>query len=279
MCQHVSEGTTNRVRLQEDRFLALEILLPSLEEQQQAVARIEELAGQIHEARNLRQQSAKETDVLFRNSVSALLQCAWSQAVPLSGIIGPDCLQNGKSVKSAEGSDGIKCLTLSSMRQGRIYTRCAKAVPLTLKEAQSFLVRRNDVFIVRGNGSKELCGLTGRVETEVEDVIFPDLFIKVQLPTDRFLPEFFVAVWNSSAIRDIIEETAKTTSGIWKINQGHIASTPMPFPSLTEQRRLVGELNALRAEIDALKRLQSETAAEIEALLPAILDRAFKTEL
>jgi hypothetical protein len=33
------------------------------------------------------------------------------------------------------------------------------------------------------------------------------------------------------------------------------------------------------AEIDALKRLQSETAAEIEALLPAILDRAFRREL
>ena len=34
-----------------------------------------------------------------------------------------------------------------------------------------------------------------------------------------------------------------------------------------------------RAEVDALKRLQAETAAELDALLPAILDRAFKGEL
>jgi type I restriction enzyme S subunit len=34
--------------------------------------------------------------------------------------------------------------------------------------------------------------------------------------------------------------------------------------------------DALRAEVDALKRLQAETAAELDALLPAILDRAFK---
>ncbi len=37
-----------------------------------------------------------------------------------------------------------------------------------------------------------------------------------------------------------------------------------------------GELDALQAEVDALKRLQAETAAELAALLPAILDKAFK---
>jgi len=35
----------------------------------------------------------------------------------------------------------------------------------------------------------------------------------------------------------------------------------------------------LRAEVAVLKRLQAETAAELDALLPAILDRAFKGEL
>jgi type I restriction enzyme S subunit len=38
-------------------------------------------------------------------------------------------------------------------------------------------------------------------------------------------------------------------------------------------------LDALQAEVDALRHLQAETAAELDALLPAILDRAFKGEL
>ena len=38
-------------------------------------------------------------------------------------------------------------------------------------------------------------------------------------------------------------------------------------------------LCALPAEADALKRLQAGTAADIDALLPAILDRAFKGDL
>lgn len=38
-------------------------------------------------------------------------------------------------------------------------------------------------------------------------------------------------------------------------------------------------LPVLQAEVDALKLLQAETTAELDALLPAILGRAFKGEL
>ena len=50
---------------------------------------------------------------------------------------------------------------------------------------------------------------------------------------------------------------------------------PVPTPPLSEQRRIVSELNAFQTEVNALKHLQAETAAELDALLPAILDRAF----
>ena len=41
----------------------------------------------------------------------------------------------------------------------------------------------------------------------------------------------------------------------------------------------MAELDELPAEVNALKRLQAETAAELDALLPALLDLAFKGEL
>jgi type I restriction enzyme S subunit len=40
-----------------------------------------------------------------------------------------------------------------------------------------------------------------------------------------------------------------------------------------------GLMDALQHEVKALKRLQTETAAELDALLPAILARAFKGEV
>lgn len=41
----------------------------------------------------------------------------------------------------------------------------------------------------------------------------------------------------------------------------------------------MAEPDALQAEADALKHPHTETAAELDAFLPAFLDRAFKGEL
>jgi hypothetical protein len=42
---------------------------------------------------------------------------------------------------------------------------------------------------------------------------------------------------------------------------------------LTQQRRVADEL---QAEVERLTSLQTQTAAELDALLPAILDREFR---
>ena len=41
----------------------------------------------------------------------------------------------------------------------------------------------------------------------------------------------------------------------------------------------MAELDALLAEVDALNRMQAETSAELDALLPSFLDKLFKGEL
>jgi type I restriction enzyme S subunit len=49
LCKAASEGTTNRVRLKEDHFLATEIPLPPLAEQRRLVGRIDALAARVEE--------------------------------------------------------------------------------------------------------------------------------------------------------------------------------------------------------------------------------------
>ncbi len=59
-------------------------------------------------------------------------------------------------------------------------------------------------------------------------------------------------------------------------NEPHSIAEQRTF---SDQRHIVAYLDGLQANVDALKQLQSETAAELDALLPAILDKAFKGEL
>ena len=54
---------------------------------------------------------------------------------------------------------------------------------------------------------------------------------------------------------------------------------PIALPPLPEQRLILAELDALQVKVDSLKRAQAETAVELDALLPSILDRAFAGEL
>src|SRR2546426_4431949 len=71
-----------RNRFKENFFLKLEIPLPPLAEQRRVVARIEELAAQIHEARTLRHQAIEEADALAQASKRKVLSTAQNARRP-----------------------------------------------------------------------------------------------------------------------------------------------------------------------------------------------------
>ena len=93
------------------------------------------------------------------------------------------------------------------------------------------------------------------------------------------LPDFLVFALNARGVREQIDELGQTTAGNIGINGGDVKSFIVAIPPITEQRRIVARLDALQEQLDALKGLQARTAAELDALLPAILDRAFRGEL
>jgi type I restriction enzyme S subunit len=268
-----------RNRYKEEFFLRLEIPLPPLSEQRRIVAKIQQLASKIEEARGLGGKSGAEGDALFATTCRELfLSSGWPLAT-VEEIVGQQNLRNGKSVKVGDHPDGIRCLRLSAMRDGRLDYDESKIVPLTAVEAQEYLIQAGDVFVMRGNGSKDLVGRAALAKESPSRTIFPDLLIRIPLGGTPWSPDFFVAYWNCPVMRRTILDAAKTTSGIWKINQGHIASFHVPLPPVPEQRRIVAYLDDLQAKVDQLKTLQAQTAAELDALLPSILDRAFRGEL
>jgi type I restriction enzyme S subunit len=91
-------------------------------------------------------------------------------------------------------------------------------------------------------------------------------------------PKLLLHFLNSSLFRRQVDEHCRglTTPHI------RVQDAPkflLPLPPLAHQEVIVRGLDALQSQLEELKCLQAETAAELDALLPAILDRAFKGEL
>jgi type I restriction enzyme, S subunit len=64
-----------------------------------------------------------------------------------------------------------------------------------------------------------------------------------------------------------------------ELNLADLKRVPVPLPALSEQHRIVEYLNSLGAKIQMIKKMQAQTTTELDALLPSMLDRAFKGEL
>ena len=193
------------------------------------------------------------------------------QDLVMEDLVGQKNLKNGLSLRQTAGAAKYSCLPISAMRDGLIRCSDRKPVILTEERAKPYLIKANDVFIVRGNGSTHLVGRAGIVEGNPTDLIFPDLFIRVPLDGTRLDARYFVLAWNSPEMRRRIESIAKTTAGILKINQGHIAALSLPVPPLSEQQRIVAKVDELLRWCDALEARLTAAQTTAVHLLDATL--------
>ena len=63
----------------------------------------------------------------------------------------------------------------------------------------------------------------------------------------------------------------------WNLTQ--LRRLRVACPDEHGQREISAYFDRLQSTVDSLKRLQAETSAELEALLPLVLERAFRGEL
>lgn len=282
LCQRASEGTTNRVRLKEERFLAVEIPLPPVAEQRRVVARIEQLAAQVNEARSLRHQAAEEADAVVSRATTPLLDEAEWEGKPLGGVL-TESPRNGLSPKPEAETGGRPMLRINAVSSSPtrfVDLSAAKSAQVSDDEAAPFVLRHDDVFIVRYNADINRVAKAAIFKAGAAcGAVFPDKLMRLRPAREKMLPDFLVFALSSRSVREQVEELGKTTAGNIGISGANAKSFVVPVPPLPEQRRIVAELDTLQTEVDGLKRLQAETAAELDALLPSILHRAFTGEL
>jgi type I restriction enzyme S subunit len=264
-----------RNRFKENFFLALEIPLPPLAEQRRVVARIEELAAQIHEARTLRHQAVEEAEALLPGAAESRLSDSFSR-VRLEEVC--PVITDGTHQTPRYTEDGAIFLSAKNVKPFRFMPEEHRKV--SLEDFRGYTARNKpqfgDVLLTRVGAG---IGEAAVIDQDIEFAIYVSLAL-IRTDRTRLSPEFLVHWLNSPVGRaSSHRETLGRGTSQGNLNLKLLRGFLLPVPSLPEQRRIVSELDALQTEVDALKRLQAETATELGALLPAILDKAFKGEL
>lgn len=248
--------------------------VPGIPEQRRIVAKIQEAMARVDEIRAARAEVQQEAGALFASTLAALASEAWPRR-PV-GDVTTD-IRNGWSGK--ERPDGVpaRVLKLSCVHGLTIQPAESRDVRLGPADVGAFGVKKGEVFVVRGNGSRHLVGRSAIAEADLDNTIFNDLLIRCT-PTPGLLePRFLNFCLHLPDVRRQIEETAKTAAGIWKINQGGLASIRVPCPSVREQVRFVALASEART---CCRELVAEISEDtLGALSSAILRKAFAGEL
>ena len=91
------------------------------------------------------------------------------------------------------------------------------------------------------------------------------------------MPEY-IRWWfkaNEAQVLKCVKGGTTVQSLVWK----NVMGLAICIPSIYDQHRIVDQLDQIQFKSDLLKRHQAETAAALDALLPAVLERAFRGEL
>ena len=278
--QDLSKGAAaiSKLTLNPPQFWDLTIPLPPIEEQRCIVARIEELAAKIEEARTLRREAVEEAEELMGLTISACFEKGVENGWVV-GQLGDYVISDyyGTSEKTTDDDSGIPILRMGNIQHGRIDLSDLKFLHLSEREKTKLLLTYGDILVNRTN-SAELVGKCAVFDLEGE-YGFASYLIRLRLDTSRVEPMLIAAYINSPAGRAYMFNERKQMTGQANVNATKLKALPIALPSLSMQQRIVAYLDNLHAKVDSLKQLQSETSAELDALLPSILDQAFKGEL
>ena len=270
---HVN-GTT-RPKLTQKSMRTIPLAIPPLPQQDRIVAAIEEHFSRLDAAEASLKSAQARRAVLSKQLIDAAWTQGWHPAALQTVLAEP--LTNGRSVVT--DPDGFPVLRLTALRDRRIDLSERKCGAWTAEAATRFLVRRNDFLVSRGNGSLALVGRGGLIDTDPDPVAFPDTLIRVRPLRTSCLPEYLALVWDSQPVRRRLESLARTTAGIYKVNQKMLEAIEVPLPTIAKQAEFVIQVQRRLATTDRLLLSLSTSLARSTSLRRSILAAAFSGQL
>jgi type I restriction enzyme S subunit len=182
--------------------------------------------------------------------------------------------KNGWSPLSVDGGEGIPILGQEHFSfDGVLKISPSKFTEITKNNIDDYFIQQGDFFVSRGN-TVDLVALASVVEEEIsEDIIFPDLYIKIQLNETRIDKKYLALLFNSFFGRLYFKYASKgKNQTMVKISSSELYDFYLPIPDIEIQRTIVEKI---QTQINA----QSHIDREIEknrAKINLIIEEAIR---
>ena len=253
-----------------------EIPIPSRQEQDRIVKKIEELFSELDSAVETLKKT-KEQLAVYRQSVLKDAFEGIQQKTTLEQCLA-EKPRNGYSEKAVDYETRYKNLTLTATTSGVFKENCFKYIDIDIDENSYLWVKKNDILIQRAN-TLEYVGTSVIYLGEDNKYVYPDLIMKCSAKTE-FLPQFLVYQLQSLDCRKYFREHATGTAGSMpKINQKVVCSTPIKITNKKVQREIVQYIESRFTVCDNIEKTVNETLAQAEAMRQSILKKAFEGNL
>ena len=264
-------------------------LPPTLAEQQRIVNRIENMFAKLDEAKEKARNAAdsfetRRTAILhqaFTGSLTAkwrkengVSDDSWKEKSLGEVVSG---FKYGISDKCDYSNSGIAVLRIPNIANGFIEFDDLKFSERTEIE-EAYIVKPNDILIIRSNGSRELVGKSAIFDDTTQKFSYGSFLIKIT-PSEIIDKKLLVTFLNSEDARYQMFNKAKSSSGIHNINSKELSAIRLNLPTLPEQQEIVRILDAVLEKERIAKSAAEQVLEQIALLKKSILSRAFRGEL
>lgn len=274
-----AQGSTNYAAIRPNDVLNYRIPLPPLSEQQRIVVKIEELVRKVEEARGFRQQMIKGTEALWHASLKSIISKGLMDRWDMKPISEVAEISPSKQDISAYSNDmQVSFVPMSALDDltGRIVKPETRQIG-EVKKGYTYFAN-GDVIFARITPCMQN-GKSAIARDLINGIGFGSTEFHVMRPKTNLLAEWLHVIVRHKDFKDDATAHFKGTAGQQRVPQSFLEKKLIPIPPIPEQLRIVSYLDNLQSKVDELKRFQNETQKELDALMPSILDKAFKEEL
>lgn len=188
-------------------------------------------------------------------------------------------LRNGLPQKPNIAPPGHRILRISAVRPMKVNMDEVRFLDLSARDVESYFLTEGDILFTRYNGSLDLLGVAGMVQSHEQPTLHPDKLIRVRTQLNGIHPPYIELASNVGFSRAFIESKARTTAGQTGISGSDIRNMPIPFPSFAEQQQIVSLVEERLSIIASLEAAIEKALKWAERLRQSILRRAFTGKL